>query len=290
MVQFEMKLDAPFSLTNTAQYFGGWGTFDTDQSALVMAFPVEGWQTSAAVALRQIGDNLSGEVSLASSLAEAAWQQALAVLSLDVEAQAWPQVGQQDSVIGALQGRFQLLRPVLFYSPYEAAASFIIGHRLTMRQGKAIRQALAQELGDKVRFGAQEWSAFPRPQVLRELTAFQGLPAEKIHRLHGVAQAALQGRLDRAYLRCLPITEALMELRRLDGIGPFFSQGIVFRGAGVVNDLTNDEVTRQAVQLAYDLPELPDQSQVLRLAETWQPYRMWAEVLLHVWLRREAGG
>jgi DNA-3-methyladenine glycosylase II len=289
-MQLEMTIQGPFSLTNTNQYFGSWATYDADQAALVMPFPVEGWQTSAAVMLRQAGQVVYGEVSLTGSQAEAAWQQALAVLSLDIGAQTWPQVGQRDKVIGALQTRYQYLRPVLFHSPYEAAASFIIGHRLTMRQGRAIRQALAEALGDKVQLGGQQWTAFPRPQVLRGLTAFSSLSAEKIRRLHGIAEAALDGRLDRAYLRSLPIDRALAELRQLDGIGDFFSQGIHFRGAGVVNDLTNDEVTRQAVQLAYHLPEMPTQAEVLHLAEQWQPYRMWAEVLLHVWLRREPGG
>jgi len=54
--------------------------------------------------------------------------------------------------------------------------------------------------------------------------------------------------------------------------------------------VTDDEVTKEAVQVAYQLPQRPDQKTVLQFAEIWRPYRMWATVLLHVWLRREAGG
>lgn len=289
-MRFEMKLNAPFSLANTNPYFGGWASSGMDQQAIAMTFPVEGWQTSAAVIIRQNNDWISGEVSPENDNAELAWKQALAVLSLDVDPQGWPEVGQHDPVIGHLQTKYQFLRPVLFHSPYEAAASFIIGHRMTMQQGRAIRQAMAQEVGDKVRIDNGQLFAFPRPQILRELSAFKGINSEKIHRLRGIADAALDGRLDRARLLSMPIEQALAELRSLNGIGEFFSQGILFRGAGIVDELTNDDVTKQAIQLAYKLPNLPNQPTVQRIAEAWRPYRMWAEVLLHVWLRREQGG
>jgi DNA-3-methyladenine glycosylase II len=49
-------------------------------------------------------------------------------------------------------------------------------------------------------------------------------------------------------------------------------------------------VSRQAVQRLYGLDHLPDPDELLRIAEPWRPYRMWATVLLHAWLRREGGG
>jgi len=153
-----------------------------------------------------------------------------------------------------------------------------------------MRQAMAQEVGEKVTVGEQTQHAFPRPHVLRELASFKGVSAEKMQRLHAIAQAALDGLLERAYLRSLPTEQALEKLRSLQGIGEFFAQGILMRGAGLVDEVTDDEVTKEAVQLAYKLPEPPDQNAVLHIAEAWHPYRMWALVLLHVWLRREQGG
>ena len=124
---FEMKLKGPFSLAETNQYFGGWASYEPTQPTITMAFPVEGWQSSAAVRLRQSEDVISGEVVVANDQAESAWNQALAVLSLNVDAQDWPKIGEIDPVIGKIQAKYQFLRPVLFHSPYEAAASFIIG-------------------------------------------------------------------------------------------------------------------------------------------------------------------
>ncbi|MDR3564369.1 MAG: DNA-3-methyladenine glycosylase 2 family protein, partial [Negativicutes bacterium] len=126
--------------------------------------------------------------------------------------------------------------------------------------------------------------------VLLGMNEFKGINSEKIERLHGVALAAMDGTLERAFLRSLPVDEALEKLRTMKGVGQFFSQGILFRGAGTTDGMTDDEVTKQAVQAAYKLPELPNQNSILQIAEPWRPYRSWATVLLHVWFRREAGG
>jgi DNA-3-methyladenine glycosylase II len=102
-----------------------------------------------------------------------------------------------------------------------------------------------------------------------------------------VATAALEGTLDRARLRSLPEADALAELRTLPGIGEFFAQGILMRGAGLVDAVTDDDITPRAIQLLYGLRERPDRAAILRRAESWRPYRMWAVVLLNVWLRSQ---
>jgi DNA-3-methyladenine glycosylase II len=149
---------------------------------------------------------------------------------------------------------------------------------------------MAQAMGDKIQVGETTLCAFPRPQVLLELTHFKGLNDEKILRLHGIAQAALDGWLDRAYLRSIPVEQALAKVRSLRGVGDFFAQGVVMRGAGLVDAVTDDDVTKEAIQLLYNLPAMPDYKTVLNIAENWRPYCMWVNVLLHVWLRREGGG
>jgi DNA-3-methyladenine glycosylase II len=289
--QFEMTPRGPFSLAVTKEYFGTWTTSGPDQVAVVLAFPVEGWRTSAAVIVRQDNDmRIRGEIYGVGEEGEQAWQQALAVFSLDCDGSAWPHVGQRDPLIGNVQSTSHFLRPVLFHSPYEAAASFIIGHRISMQQGRKLRQALAEAIGEQIHTAGATVYAFPHPQILRELESFQGINAEKIERLHGVAQAALDGLLDRAYLRSLPVEQALRELRTIRGVGDFFAQAILMRGAGLVDSLVNDATTKQAIQLLYQLPQEPDQATVEQMAETWRPYRMWTTVQLHVWLRREMGG
>jgi hypothetical protein len=51
------------------------------------------------------------------------------------------EVGERDRVVARLQRSYRGLRPVLFWSPYEAAAWTIIGHRIRISQALASSSA-----------------------------------------------------------------------------------------------------------------------------------------------------
>jgi DNA-3-methyladenine glycosylase II len=287
---FSFQPQGPFNLANENSYFGGWLSPADKPDAIVMAFPIEGWCGSAAVVLEQVaGRELRGEVFGPAETVEKAKEQALAALSLDVDAEKWSDVGRKDSLIGELQKKYDYLRPVLFHSPYEAAAAFIIGHRISIKQRQSVMKRMSEEFGAKIEVGGQAFYAFPLPEKLLSLTRYQGLNETKMERLHAVARAAADGFLDRQALRAMPIEQALEKLKELPGVGPFFAQGILHRGAGLVDAVTDDEMSRYVVQRAYKLATLPDSETLRKIAKRWMPFRMWAMVLLHVWVRREAG-
>jgi len=282
---FELVPRGPFDLEAEAGRFGGWPRLG---DAVVMAFPVEGWRSSAAVVMRQRGDSITGDIHGADEAdAERAWRQALATVSLDVDGQGFIDVGRRDPIIGRLQAESGNLRPVLFHSPYEAACAFVIGHRISILQTRHIRQRMADETGAPIEVDGFTFKAFPDPRALLRLESFPSVAPAKIERLHHVARAALEGTLDRARLRSMPEPDALTQLRTLPGIGEFFAQGILMRGAGLVDAVTDDDLTPRAIQLLYGLRERPDRASVLKRAEEWRPYRMWALVLLNVWLRSQ---
>jgi DNA-3-methyladenine glycosylase II len=289
---FEMSPRGTFDLAYQQRFFGGWATFEPDHAAVAMPLAVEGWGASAVVVLRQPdAATVSGTVHGADGAqAQRAWAQALAVLSLDVDGARWPDVGERDPVMGGLQASLGHLRPVLFHSPYEAACNFVIGQRISEAQARAARMRMAAEMGDSVDVEGVRLAAFPRPQQLLEARAVRGLPDEKLVRLHGVARAALDGVLDRAHLRSLGVEAALTELATLRGVGPFSAQGILFRGAGVVDEITDEPVSKHAVQRLYGMDHLPTLAEMRWQADPWRPFRMWALVLLHVWIRGEGGG
>jgi DNA-3-methyladenine glycosylase II len=285
LVRFEMVPRGPFDLENQSSRFGGWPKLG---DATVMAFPVEGWNGSAAVLLRQRGNTITADVRGADDTdVERAWRQALATVSLDVDGAGFVEIGRRDPVIGRLQAEFGNLRPVLFHSPYESACAFVIGHRISMVQTRRIRQQMAADVGATIEVDGTAFRAFPDPRALLRLESFPSVAPAKIERLHHVARAALEGTLDRARLRSLPEADALAQLRTLPGIGEFFAQGILMRGAGLVDAVTDDDITPRAIQLLYGLGERPDKAAVLRRAEAWRPYRMWAVVLFNVWLRSQ---
>lgn len=282
---FELVPQGPFDLETEAGRFGGWPRLG---DAVVMAFPVEGWRSSAAVVMRQRGDSIRGDVHGADEAdTERAWRQALATVSLDVDGQGFIDIGRRDPIVSRLQAEYKDLRPVLFHSPYEAACAFLIGHRISILQTRRIRQRMAEQAGATIEVDGTAFAAFPDPRALLRLESLPSVAPMKIERLHHVARAALEGGLDRALLRSLPEPEALRQLQTLPGIGEFFAQGILMRGAGLVDAVTDDDITPRAIQLLYGLRERPDRAAILKRAETWRPYRMWAVVLLNVWLRSQ---
>jgi DNA-3-methyladenine glycosylase II len=290
MKRFSIRPSGPFDLACENQFFGGWLTLD-EGKRIIISMPIEGWTGSATIVMHQDNDGaVHGEVYSPEGIAEKAWHQALASLSLDIDGKDWPEIGKQDPFIGRLQKEYEYMRPVLFHSPYEAAISLLIGHRISIKQRRAIMQRLSEEHGDQFVVEGKIFYAFPDPQTLLSIQEIKGLNAEKILRIHRAAQAALDGLLDREYLRSLPIEDALKKLLSLRGVGDFFSQAILFRGAGIVTVATNDANTLQTVQKAYGLGALPSKEQFTNITQMWHPYEMWATVLLHIWVRREMGG
>jgi DNA-3-methyladenine glycosylase II len=286
---FSVTASGPFDLANQNRYFGSWPLLPGDPGAIVMAFPVEGSEASAAVVLRQSGGGvIAGEVhACPPALADRAMQQALAAVSLDLDGSGWPAVGARDPAIGRLQTEYRHLRPTLFHSPYEAAAAFVIGHRISIKQTRALRARIAAAHGTPIELDGERFFAFPTPDQLLAAGPLPGINPIKTERLRAIAQAAKDGWLTREHLRAMREDEALNRLKALPGIGAFFAQGILYRGAGCADALTDDQITTIAVTRACGLTTPADQDAVEAIAERWRPYRMWTVVLLHVWARRE---
>lgn len=284
-MEFTFQPRGPFELLFQNQYFNGWPLLGNDTKTIVMAFPVEDWRGSAAVTLTQLQDgSLYGKVyGMISD--ERAKEQALAAMSLDEDGTDWPAVGERDSFIDELQKTYHYTRPTLFHSPYEAAAAFVIGHRISITQTRKIRARMAEELGEAIEVQDRTFYAFPSPQELLKLKSFPSLNEVKIQRLHAVAQAALEGWLTRDYLRTLDEQAALAKLQTLPGIGAFFSQGILQRGVGHRDGFSKDDLTYYAIRHSHSIDGELDEADVEKIIEKWRPYRMWATVLTHVWAR-----
>jgi len=294
MQTFEIEPLGPFSLASAQTFAGGFaasiGGGGTTAEGLGMAFPVEGWQASVAVDVRQLADGVVQGRFNGPADTDAVRRQVARCLSLDHDGAGWPAVGERDPVIGRLQELHGYLRPVCFYSAYEAATSFVIGQRIARRRSARIKAWLGEELGDHVELDRAQYAAFPRPQRLLELVSAPGLNSEKVSRLHGLAEAALDGRLDTERLRSLPMAEAMAELMALRGVGAFTAEGTLLRGCGVVDELPSDPFSREAIGELYELGAPPDDETWGAMTDRWRPYRMWAIVLLRVGWERSSPG
>ena len=296
--RFTLTARGPFSLAAAIGFLEAFtpaGYEGAEEGPLDLAFPAERGRRAVGVRVRQDGGEVVGDVVHAGRLdpegLAAVARQVGRILSLDVDGEGFATVGDRDAVVAGLQRLHPGLRPVLFWSPYEAAAWAIIGQRIRIRQAAAIKARMARELGEPVELGGRVLHAFPAPERLAEVEAFPGLSARKPEWLRALAAAALDGRLDAARLRALPRDDALAELRELPGIGPFSAELVLVRGAGDPDHVpTREPRLARAVALAYGLASPPSDDDLRRISEAWRPYRSWVTLLLRAGLDGEASG
>ena len=281
--------DGPFDLATQNTYFGGWVTSTQDPGEIVMAFPVEGWQGSVAVRLRQdrTGAIVGSVEGLGGVDLDAGWRQALAVLSLDADGSGYADVGQRDRVVGSLQEEHHHLRPVLFHSPYEAACHFVLAHRISAAQGRRIRQRMAEEHGDQLSLDGSPVSAFPSPaSAPRRVLGARGAGGED--------RAAARDRP-----RCArrpagpgpPARAARRARRRPSSVAsrasvPSSRARSCCAARAWSTRCPSDEITMAGVGRLYGLGRPATSRELESIGESWRPYRMWCSVLVHVSERR----
>jgi DNA-3-methyladenine glycosylase II len=289
---FTITPSGPFSLNRAATF--GFGQRDSASwdGVMRLAFCLDGYAAQVGVEVRQDDSGAvhgtvrepSGPASHAAAGdadVAAVSRQVARVLSLDYDGQEFVRVGERDPVIGKLQQAAPGLRPPLFYSPYEAASWAVLSARRPARQMMAVRQRLGEAHGQSFDLAGQPTAAFPTPQELLRVSSFPGINAEKLSRLHGVAQAALDGQLDTGSLFALGPDAAMAHLQRIKGIGPFYSSLIVIRGTGFADILPVAEPRALSLTARlYGEAEPLSLSRFHTIAEPWKPLRTWAIVLI----------
>lgn len=284
--RFELSPLGPYSISASARFLEGFvpAHYEGDgPEQLRFAFVTDGLDRGERVAGAYVFPE--GKKVIVETYGEAASEtvrdQVERVLSLDVDGSGFPEVGRRDPVVGKLRERYPGLRPVCFYSPYEAAAWAIIGNRIRIVQAARIKSRMAAELGETVEVRGKQEHAFPGPSRLLALGGFPGLFGRKAEYLRALARAAREGKLEAPYLRSLPADEALAELKELPGIGDFSAELVLVRGAGTPDRLpVHEPRLGRAVAMAYGLKESPTAKELYEISEGWRPYRSW--VALHL--------
>lgn len=291
MSQFVLQPLGPYSLRASAAFLEGFAPAayagGEMEDHLHLAFVADGSEQSAGVCLRAQDSTIVAEV-VGEADPTVVRSQVARILSLDIDGRDWPRVGKRDLVMRRLQARYPGLRPVCFFSPYEAAAWALINHRIRITQAARIKARLAEELGPAVEIHGRTEHAFPGPSRLMQLETFPGLFGHKVEYLHQLAQATLEGKLEATFLRGLSPEQALEHLKTLPGVGDFSAELILLRGAGEPDALpTHEPRLARAMTLAYGLDHLPTTQEAGQIAEAWRPYRTWGSLLLRVMLEAE---
>jgi DNA-3-methyladenine glycosylase II len=279
----ELHPDTPFSLGAAAAFDFGPRTAAPapDTGEMRLAFVTDDLRHHAGVHLVQRAGTITAAID-SEAAPDAVLGQVRRILSLDHPAAGWLAAGERDPVLGGLQRAHDWLRPVLFHSPYEAAAWSIISARRYRAQASAIRSRICAAAGATLTVAGEEVPAFPLPADLLAADTLPGMSQDRVARLHAVARAALDGQLDPVRLAAMQPEEALRDLRRLPGIGPFYATLILLRAAGVTDVLTFGE-PRLPVYVSHFYGTGPGQAspdELARIAENWRPFRTWAAVLI----------
>jgi DNA-3-methyladenine glycosylase II len=284
-----LPVTGPYDLREVALMGFGHRDEASFDGVMRMAFCLDSdLERQVGVEARQEGDRLEltvcpveGEAALVDGEVLAAAAQVARVVSLDHDGAAFHALCLADPVLAPVHAVAPGFRPALFYSPYEAAVWSILSARRARAQGIGVRRRLAQSLGATVELAGVRTEAVPTPSALLRLESLPGLPADRVPRLHAVAEAAQRGELDVDELRALPQAEAEERVQRLPGIGPFYSSLIVVRACGHADAMVVGEShVRDVVQEAYGFDHPPTPAEMTAVGETWRPFRTWVSVML----------
>jgi DNA-3-methyladenine glycosylase II len=283
----ELPIVGPFDLREVALMGFGHRDERSFDGAMRMGFCLDGdYERQVGVEARQFGDRLDLQVhSLGDPLTDAEFEtlrkQVARVASLDHDGETFHQLCLADPVLARVHMRAPGFRPALFYSPYEAALWSIISARRARSQAITLRARMSELYGASFELSGTRTLCVPTPSTVLRIESVPGLPADRIPRLHGIAQAAQRGLLDADRLRAMPPDDAQAELQQLPGIGPFYSSLIVIRACGHADAPTLGEPrSRAAIQQAYGIDHELSDAELLAVTETWRPFRTWVSVMM----------
>jgi DNA-3-methyladenine glycosylase II len=273
-----------FDLARSVGFLEDWPVTQrpADGSVLRFAFCAEWDWRPVAARVAQRGKHVEIRVTGPHGAPEDAPDQVARILSLDIDATPVDDLVRRDPVVARLVGAAPGLRPVCFWTPWEAACWAVLSQRTSMRTASAHKQRISRELGTSVVVDDEELTAFPSPEVVRDATSLPGVNPVKLERIHTLAAAALDGALTADTLRAMSADDALSALRELPGIGPFSASLILIRGAGAPDVFPASEPrVLAAIRERYHLPDNATDDDFRVIAAKWQPLRSWVSF----WLR-----
>lgn len=277
----DYSLEASVSLAASASFVDNLRPADGGP-VLDLAFPLEGSWRTVGVRIEQHHGEVRTHVFANPDGAppDDIRAQLERMLSLDVDGAGLAAVAARDRVFAELQQQQPGIRPVLYPSPYEAAARTIVGHQLPVRQAVAINARIAEEHGVRVAVDDHVMHAFPAPDRLAQLPLIRGLAARKVEQLRALGQTTADW-FSTASLRAMNRDDAMRQLQQIAGIGPFSAELVLMRGVGDADAFPKTEKRlHRAMAAAYHLGDDPDLETLERIADGWHPYRSWVGLLL----------
>jgi 3-methyladenine DNA glycosylase/8-oxoguanine DNA glycosylase len=286
-----------WSLDRSVARFGWRGatSVEDDGPHYFLAFATED-DVYVGVRLHQDGPDLV--IACDDSMSRTALFQVLRMLSVawSEDTAGFESIGQRDPVVERLQAVYEGVRPIGVPSVFEAAVETVIREGLPGSIGAAVRQRVAETLGEAVRIDGRVQFAFPAPERLVDDSVLEGLRGlngqrdsvvAKRRQIAELARACVARTLDGPTLRAWDGALAARHVAGIADLGPVAAERIVMLGAHH-RDVLQSRTNRVAEQMerAYGLRP-GDADAAEDVARVWAPYRSWVSALM-LCARRDA--
>jgi DNA-3-methyladenine glycosylase II len=159
--------------------------------------------------------------------------------------------------------------------PFGALARAIVGQQLSTKAARSIWEKLVAALGEE-----------PAPRMIAaasdgDLRA-AGLSNAKVAYLRDLSERVESGALDLERLADLSDEDVVADLIAVKGIGRWTAEMFLIFHLGRPDVMSAGDLgIRRAIQIAYELEELPGPTDLERIAEPWRPHRTLA--CLYLW-------
>lgn len=187
-----------------------------------------------------------------------------------------------DPVLAALVLARPGLRLPGGWDGFEIAVRAVLGQQITLRGATQLARRVVSSLGTPVSQSIDLpglTHAFPRPERFNiDVLARLGMPRARAAAVAGVAAASTAD--PRLFDPRRDLDEAVARLRDLPGIGEWTAQYIAMRALGESDAFLAGDVALQRRFAGKN--RRPTESELLRHAERWRPWRAYA--MLHLWM------
>lgn len=276
---FSIDAQGPFDLHPALQFLEGWPAargFAAD--AEVLRYATSGEDDWSPVGVEVAPARNGVKVTTSRPAPPDLRAQIARTLSLDVDGRPFAAMADDDGLIAGLQRNRPGLRPIGFWSPWEASIWALLTQRSSGAAARATIKTLSERYGEEVKAGSATLQSFPGPQDIIEAAELPGVWVRKQQTLRALADAALDGLLTGEQLRAMDPEEASGELQRIPGVGPYSAALIIIRGAGHPDFFTAAEP--KIVSRIEQVYGVSGKAAAQATAESWRPFRSWVAFLL----------
>jgi DNA-3-methyladenine glycosylase II len=178
--------------------------------------------------LEVLGGSL-GDASMDGIMAMVGW-----MLGVDVDAPPSGWLAEREPLLAPTLDRLRGFRPPAFPDLFATCLAVLPYQQLSLDAGTAIMGRLVAQFGPSIHVAGEDWYDFPPPEVIVGASESDligvGLSRAKAVALQRLAGHALAGDLDRSRYEGLSTADAMAELQKLPGIGPWSAAVIALRG------------------------------------------------------------